>query len=136
MLVDLNHITIAVSDIEKSFDFYVNILGFKPQVKWDKGVYLTLGVWICLSLDEEVDPSKDYTHIAFTISEENFEKMKNILKRNNVKEWKKNTSEGPSIYFLDPDNRKFEIHLGTLESRLAYTKKNKPYNNLVWYDYE
>jgi len=41
MIHGLNHITIAVRDIDKSFDFYVNLLGMKPHAKWSKGAYHT-----------------------------------------------------------------------------------------------
>lgn len=45
MLKGLNHITIAVSDVARSFDFYVNTLGF--YLRPDGPVELTF-VWeIC-----------------------------------------------------------------------------------------
>ncbi len=53
MLKGLNHITIAVSDLERSLDFYINALGFKGHVKWRQGAYLSLGdLWLCLSVDK------------------------------------------------------------------------------------
>ncbi len=86
MLQGLNHITIAVRDINKSFNFYVNILGLKPHAKWSKGAYLSLGnLWFCLNLDNSM-PANDYSHIAFDIKEKDFEKMKNYLQKDDIKE--------------------------------------------------
>jgi len=67
MLTGLNHITLAVSDVSRSFDFYVNTLGFTPKAKWAHGAYLSLGgLWICLSVDTVVT-QRDYTHYAFSL---------------------------------------------------------------------
>ena len=38
--------------------------------------------------------------------------------------WKEDKSEGKSTYFLDPDGHKLEIHIGSLETRLAHYLKN------------
>jgi len=35
-----------------------------------------------------------------------------------IKQWKDNSSEGKSIYILDPDNHKIELHVGNLWSRV------------------
>lgn len=43
MLTGLNHITLAVSDIERSLAFYTEILGFVGRVKWQSGAYLSVG---------------------------------------------------------------------------------------------
>ena len=42
-----------------------------------------------------------------------------------------NHSEGRSLYVLDPDGHKLEIHVGTLADRLESLKR-KPYAGLVW----
>lgn len=39
MITGINHITLAIKDLNKSFAFYANVLGFKPLVRWDKGAY-------------------------------------------------------------------------------------------------
>ena len=53
MITGLNHLTLAVSDVARSFDFYVHLLGCEPHARWDRGAYLTAGsLWVCLSLDE------------------------------------------------------------------------------------
>ncbi len=132
MLQGLNHITIAVRDINKSFNFYVNILGLKPHAKWSKGAYLSLGnLWFCLNLDNSM-PANDYSHIAFDIKEKDFEKMKNYLQKDDIKEWQTNISEGKSLYILDPDKHKLEIHTGNLKSRLK-TMKNENFPNLEFF---
>ncbi|WP_435947949.1 fosfomycin resistance glutathione transferase [Dryocola sp. BD586] len=132
MLNGLNHITIAVSDISKSFNFYVNILGFIPKAKWASGAYLSSGnLWLCLSADA-VASHEDYTHYAFSIRSEDFDAFATHLKSSGVTEWKTNKSEGKSIYFLDPDGHKLEIHDGDLDSRLRDCMKH-PYEKMEFF---
>lgn len=76
-------------------------------------------------------PSQDYCHIAFDIAENNFNAFAEKLRAANVIEWKQNKSEGLSLYLLDPDGHKLEIHSGNLQSRLK-SLKSKPYQGLVW----
>lgn len=131
MLRGLNHITIAVSDLERSLAFYTEVANMKAHVRWDNGAYLSLGnVWFCLSCDKVV-PSQDYSHIALDITEEDFAPFTEKLRNAGVVEWKQNSSEGHSIYFLDPDGNKLEAHCGNLQSRLV-SLKSKPYAGLVW----
>lgn len=132
MLNGLNHITIAVSDISKSFNFYVNLLGFIPKAKWASGAYLSSGnLWLCLSADA-VASHEDYTHYAFSIRSEDFDAFATHLKSAGVTEWKTNKSEGKSIYFLDPDGYKLEIHDGDLDSRLKDCMKH-PYEKMEFF---
>ncbi len=131
MITGLNHITIAVSDLEKSLDFYTNLLGFKGHVKWDRGAYLSAGdLWFCLSIDTP-EPKSDYTHLAFDIAQQDFSQLAKKLVQADVEQWKQNKSEGDSLYILDPDGHKLELHSGSLESRLS-ALKTKPYQGLVW----
>jgi catechol 2,3-dioxygenase-like lactoylglutathione lyase family enzyme len=131
MLTGLNHITIAVSDLGRSLNFYCTVLGMKPHVRWDAGAYLSLGdVWFCLSCDE-VKPAQDYCHIALDIAESDFNAFTEKLRAENIVEWKQNKSEGQSLYFLDPDGHKLEIHSGDLKSRLK-SLETHPYKELVW----
>lgn len=132
MLRGLNHITIAVSDLDVSFYFYIQLLGFKPHVRWDAGAYLSLGdLWLCLSCDTTI-PSQDYSHIALDCEADKFNAVAAQLRSAQVTEWKKNTSEEDSLYFLDPDGHKLEIHCGNLQSHLA-SLKEKHYKGLVWF---
>lgn len=119
MLKGLNHITIAVQDVDRSLGFYCDLLGGDLHVKWDQGAYVTIGeCWICLSLDPASTPGEGYGHIAFSIAEEDYILFRQLLDEHAVEIWQHNTSEGDSLYFLDPDGHKLEAHVGTLESRL------------------
>lgn len=131
MLKGLNHITIAVSDLETSLRFYTQLLGMQAHVRWDKGAYLSLNdLWFCLSCDQ-VSPAQDYSHLAFDIAEQDFPAFTAKLRLAGVKEWKQNKSEGQSMYFLDPDGHQLEVHCGDLQSRLD-SLKTMPYSGLMW----
>ena len=131
MITRLNHITLAVSNLERSMLFYTSVLGLKGHVRWEKGAYLSVGsLWICLSV-EPVCEKADYTHFAFEVSDEDFDSVCADLKSKDVTEWKQNTSEGRSLYILDPDGHKLEIHVGGLDERLA-SLREKPYSKLQW----
>ncbi|WP_281546301.1 fosfomycin resistance glutathione transferase [Grimontia sp. SpTr1] len=131
MLKGLNHITLAVSDLERSLAFYLDVLGFQGHVRWDGGAYLSLSdLWLCLSVDEPCEKD-DYSHIAFDIDDENFVAFAASARKKGVSEWKQNHSEGQSLYLLDPDGHKLEIHAGGLQSRLD-SLKAKPYSGQTW----
>ena len=128
----LNHITLSVSNLEKSFEFYNSVLGFNARVKWKRGAYLSLGnLWLCLSLGE-VCAAQDYTHIALDISQKEFSAFKAVLAGHRVSIWKENVSEGNSVYFLDPDGHKLEVHTGSLHSRLK-SLHQQPYEDIEFF---
>jgi len=136
MLTGLNHLTLAVADLARSFTFYSELLGFKPQARWDSGAYLLLGeLWLCLSHDRQrsVACSPDYTHFAFSIEKEHFAAFVDRIRRYDVREWSDNRSEGDSIYFLDPDGHQLEAHVGNLNSRLTACRL-KPYTGMQFFD--
>ncbi|ENA27486.1 hypothetical protein HMPREF1487_09142 [Pseudomonas sp. HPB0071] len=135
MLSGLNHLTLAVSDLNKSIDFYSQSLGFVLHASWPNGAYLTLGeLWLCLSLDSNAvkEQRDDYTHYAFSCDITVFPLMVTRLKQLEVIEWKVNKSEGDSFYFLDPDRHRLEIHVGDLKSRLTACRM-KPYAEMVFH---
>ncbi len=136
MLSGLNHLTLAVRDVERSVAFYRTVLGFRLHATWRAGAYLSLGeLWLCLSLDPNrgATPSPDYTHQAFSVSQEAFGPFARRLLDHGVPEWRDNRSEGDSVYFLDPDGHKLEIHVGSLASRLAQCRA-KPYEGMRFFD--
>lgn len=79
----------------------------------------------CLSRDDLVrtSPHPDYTHFAFSVPDGDFAEISTRL-REACKVWKDNSSEGASIYFLDPDGHKLEVHVGEIETRLAHYRSD------------
>ena len=135
MVKGLNHLTLAVSDLERSFRFYTELLGLKPVARWMEGCYLSAGLtWICLILDPNCrrGPLAEYTHVAFTVAGEDMAEIARHLRNAGVTQWKQNRSEGESLYILDPDGHKLELHQGDLASRLAAVKE-KPYAGMVFF---
>lgn len=66
----LNHITLAVADVERSLAFYRDVLGCAVRAVWADGAYLEAGsLWLCLSRDDNArsSPHRDYSHIAFSV---------------------------------------------------------------------
>lgn len=136
MITGINHITLAVRELERSFSFYTAVVGLKPVAKWARGAYLLAGDgWICLSLDAETrrGPQPEYTHLAFSVDPAAFGDCAEAIRSRDVVLWKENRSEGDSLYFLDPDGHKLEIHAGDLQSRLAALRE-QPYAGLELYD--
>ncbi|KPL15062.1 glutathione transferase [candidate division WOR_3 bacterium SM1_77] len=135
MIRGINHITLSVQNIVQSYDFYTQILGFKPVAKWPHGAYLLAGdLWICLFLDQNIRESKlpEYTHIAFTISEKDFNTMSERIKKSGAEIWQENRSEGDSLYFVDPNGHKLELHITDLDSRIKSAKEN-PWDGLEFF---
>lgn len=135
MITGLNHLNLSTKKLNTSFDFYQNVLGCQPLAKWKRGAYLLAGdLWLCLSLDANKSDriSNDYTHYAFNISQEQFEYYRNNIKQLNLQLWQDNTSEGDSLYILDPDHHKLELHVGNWQTRLAEVKKN-PYEEMIFF---
>lgn len=125
MITGINHITLSVTNIERSLQFYRDILGAKPLCKWQHGAYLELGgVWLCLNYQYEyqANPYPDYTHIAWSVESSEFKTLAAKIIASGANIFQQNSSEGDSLYFCDPDGHKFELHLGDWHSRIASKK--------------
>ncbi|MDK1289377.1 VOC family protein [Pseudoalteromonas umbrosa] len=137
MITGVNHITLSVSDLILSIEFY-RLLGAKAHVRWENGASLSLGdLWLCLSLCDipysPLSTKGDYTHIALNVDRVELTNFRRNISELNIKTWQENRSEGESLYILDPDGHKLELHVGSLQSRLD-SLKAKPYQGLVWYN--
>ncbi len=136
MIKGINHITFSVSNLDRSFDFYRNILGFKPLMKNNKSAYFLAGdLWFCIEEDlkARTETLPDYTHVAFSIDSKDYLHFTENIIKSGVKLFKENKSEGDSLYFLDPDGHKLEIHVGDWQTRMANYKKQNP-SSMQFYD--
>lgn len=143
MITGINHITLAIRNIDKSFTFYHDVTGLIPLVKWDKGAYFTIGpiselkesaFWFCLNVDEKRITNPCYTHYAFTVSEKDFPKMSEKIMKAGCTIFKDNMSPGESLYFLDPDGHKLEIHTGNVVNRIIAKKANSGHwKEIEWF---
>lgn len=111
----------SVRSLSESFEFYRNILGFKPLMRKQKSAYFLAGdLWFCIEEDPaaRAQALPEYTHIAFSVNQNDFQTVANKIRAANTPVFKDNKSEGDSIYFLDPTGHKLEIHVGNWKSRL------------------
>jgi len=82
--------------------------------------FLINSLWIAIMEGDSL-PEKTYNHVAFKITEEDYElyavKVRSLGV--DVKEGRSRVKEeGRSLYFYDYDNHLFELHTGTLNQRL------------------
>lgn len=132
----LNHVTLSVGQLERSFEFYARVLGFRPLARWTRGAYFLAGnsTWLCLTLDARAPTTRsaEYSHLAFSVTAESFPHAVAAIRASGAQAWQENSSEGDSYYFLDPDGHKLEIHVGDWCSRLAACKQ-QPYDGMEFF---
>ncbi|WFE73414.1 VOC family protein [Roseinatronobacter sp. S2] len=124
-ITGVNHVTLVVADLPRSVRFYCDVLGCELRAQWAQGAYLDAGtLWLCLEHGDP-DARTDDTHLALSCPPDDFSALAQRI-ASNARQWKENRSEGESVYFLDPDGHKLELHLGDLASRLAHYRNSPP----------
>ncbi|MEM7606675.1 MAG: VOC family protein [Myxococcota bacterium] len=127
MLSGINHITFAVHSLARSLTFYEQ-LGAKVEAQWNRGAFLRLGgVWVAL-LEGEVSnrEATDYSHIAWNVAPANYAAMAERIESAGGRIWSENVTPGDSLFFMDPDGHRLELHAGTLDERLAALDADPP----------
>lgn len=125
----INHITLICSDLTRSALLFQSLFNAKEVYSSDgknfsiaNEKFLAIGdLWIALMQGDPVQRS--YNHIAFSITEEefpDFEAKIHALGLEIKPGRQRDPREGKSLYFYDYDNHLFELHTGSLESRLSY----------------
>lgn len=125
----MNHVTLRISDLERSLPFYLDILGMTLVHRGNKDVYLEWGsAWICLLerpqlqvLTEDVGSERaGMDHLAFSIAEADFQEAAEKLRETGtpIVRGPLYRGGGWSINFLDPDGIELELFTGTLAERM------------------
>ncbi|SDN72296.1 metallothiol transferase [Paenibacillus sp. yr247] len=135
----VNHFLFSVTDLEKSIQFYQNVFDAKLLVKGRSLAYFDLnGIWLALNVEKDIPRNEiqySYTHIAFTVEDEDFDAVVKKLEQlgaHILPGRTRDEQDKRSVYFTDPDGHKFEFHTGTLEDRLTYYKNEK--SNMTFYE--
>jgi fosfomycin resistance protein FosX len=136
MIEGLSHITLVVGDLDRTEKLLTAV--FDAAKVYDSGegtfslskerFFLIGGVWIATMLGEPL-PSRTYNHVAFKVSDEEFEAYVARVRGLglDIRDGRERVDgEGQSIYFYDHDNHLFELHTGTLAQRLKrYRRDNR-----------
>lgn len=124
-VIGFNHLTLRVSDLERSLAFYTRVLGMTLRHRGRLDAYLEWGsAWLCL-LHRPAGPAdtgaSGVDHVAFSIAEEDFDAAVAELRAGGATIAREPTARGVgrSVNFLDPDGIELELHTGELASRLA-----------------
>ena len=124
----ISHLTFIVRDLERTGMFLKTV--FDAQEVYSSGdktfsvarekFFLIGDSWIAI-MEGEALAERSYNHIAFKISEDEFDHYLEKVRAAGVdfrKPRPRVEGEGRSLYFYDFDNHLFELHTGTLAKRL------------------
>ncbi|MHB1000832.1 MAG: FosX/FosE/FosI family fosfomycin resistance hydrolase [Armatimonadota bacterium] len=128
MITGISHLTLIVKDLERATIFFKQI--FDAEIVYSsedktfslaKERFLLVGnQWIAIMQGESL-PSRSYNHIAFKISDDDFDIYESKILAagvDTIPSRPRVPGEGLSLYFYDFDNHLFELHTGTLSDRL------------------
>lgn len=116
----LDHVALAVRDIERSAQWYADVLGFSRE---HEGMWNGIPIFIgngaaALALFPARDKTRSLSHdraavrtlhFAFRTDRENFQRAQDELKKRAIPFDFQDHEISHSIYFRDPDGHKIEI---------------------------
>ena len=128
MIEGISHITFIVKDLKLATTFFKEI--FDAEEVYASGdatfsvskekFFMVGNQWIAVMEGESL-PTRTYNHVAFKISEADFETYQERIRKLGL-DFKpprpRVDGEGRSLYFYDFDNHLFELHTGALSQRL------------------
>ena len=127
-LEGIDHVALAVRDVERSANWYVDVLGFERQYQevWG-GIPTFIGkgntaiALFPLQDSDSKSPARSsgirMLHLAFRANRENFLGAQQELKKRRIKFEFQDHEISHSIYFSDPDGHQLEVTTYELENR-------------------
>jgi fosfomycin resistance protein FosX len=128
MIEGISHVTLIVSDLERSARLLAWVLGaeevyssgeehrsISPEKFFKVG-----GAWLVV-MRGEPSTGRTYEHLAFRVAELDLDACLARIRELGLEvreDRPRITGEGRSVYFYDYDGHLFELHAGTLEERL------------------
>ncbi len=133
MIEGISHITLIVSDLEKSKRIIIDVLSGKEiydsstnNFSLSKEKFFDVnGLWLVL-MEGPALTEKTYNHIAFKVQDTDLPKAEEAIKNLGLEikpPRPRIEGEGQSVYFYDYDNHMFELHTGTLDERLQHYER-------------
>ena len=120
-LEGIDHVALSVRDVERSAQWYMDVLGFEPRYEglWNgiptfiaKGT-TAIALFPARNHDSKKTPahaaSMDMLHLAFRADRKNFLAAQRELKERGVTFEFQDHEISHSIYFRDPDGHELEI---------------------------
>src|ERR1051325_6303173 len=95
MITGLNHLTLAVSNLEGSVAFYTELLGFSIRMRGPSSAYLEAGtLWLALVVDAGVrcGPIPEYSHFALSVAPADLRVLAERLRDAKVTRWQESGS--------------------------------------------
>jgi catechol 2,3-dioxygenase-like lactoylglutathione lyase family enzyme len=119
-LEGIDHVAIAVRDVERSAEWYCEVLGLERRYQdvWGShpavvGIGTTsLALFPVAGPSPQPRPGRDVLtmrHLAFRASQLEFENAKTALSERGISFTQQNHQISESIYFADPDGHEIEI---------------------------
>jgi fosfomycin resistance protein FosX len=129
----ISHLTFIVHDLGEMSKILVDVLGgvevyasgAKQHSLSAEKFFDVKGLWIAIMQGESL-AERSYNHVAFKVTDAELSKAKLAIVALGLQLREARSrivGEGQSLYFHDYDNHLFELHTGTLETRLAAYKK-------------
>lgn len=120
-----NHVTVRVSDLNRSLSFYREVLGMELVHRGRTDAYLEWGdAWICLLQIANPRPHDSQAlavdHVAFSIADADFPAAVQSLQAAEVTIVRGPLERGGGqvVNFLDPDGNQWELYTGSLHERM------------------
>ncbi len=128
MIEGISHITFIVKDLELATTFFKENFSAEAVYTSEDATFsvskekffMVDNQWIAVMEGESL-PTRTYNHVAFKISEADFEPYQERIRKLGLDckpPRPRVDGEGRSLYFYDFDNHLFELHTGTLSQRL------------------